>query len=235
MIIRPPNAAGNLYASDADELVTDIAQDLLAMPKGIEFPYALVVPHAEMKVCGRASAAAFRHLSKYYPYINRVVIIGAASKGVVGAALPICDEYKTPLGRVKVTEHYINSLALLPFVHRSDREHNKSNRIEAQLPYLQTCLSDFEILPVLIGQMSDLDMSLLFTSLPFNNQTLTILSVDIDKHKQRCMDLHEQRLFENYVSYIEFEERKLKHADSFDAELDSSDEFRSKYQSFIVH
>ncbi|MDA8622071.1 AmmeMemoRadiSam system protein B [Psychrosphaera sp.] len=235
MIIRPPNAAGYLYALDADDLVTDIAQNLLALPKGVEFPYALVVPHAEMKVCGRASAAAFRHLSKYSPYINRVVIIGAASNQVVGAALPVCDEYTTPLGRVKVTERYVHSLGLLPFVHRSDREHNKSNNIEAQLPYLQTCLSEFEILPILIGQMSEIDLSLLFTSLPFNNKTLTILSVDVDKESQRCLDSNEQRIFECYLDYIKLEERKLKQAEMGDLNIQVKSDSQSPYQSYIIH
>ena len=234
MIVRPAQVAGKLYPADADDLITDISQNLLYFPVGNTFPYALVVPHGDMTRCGLSSAAAFRHLSKYYPYINNVIIIGCASVGSIGASLPICDEYSTPLGRVKVAQRYMQSLALFPFVHKSDKEHFKSTAIETQLPYLQTCLAEFQILPILIGEMSLLDINSLLASLPLNRKTLTVLALDIDRNEQRCFDHREQQLFNSYLSYIKSENRHLINAEQLGVQ-NGLNCVNLNYQSYIVH
>ncbi len=238
MITRPAKAAGKLYPADADDLVTDIAQLLLSFPAGKKFPYGLVVPHESVSLCGRYSAAAFRHLSKQINYIDNVVIISAARPNVKGVVLPICDQFTTPLGSLSVNKRQVESMSLLPFVHRNDREHFETSKIEIQLPYLQTCLLEFEILPVLIGQMSEIDMDLFFNSLPSNRSTLIILSIDVTPKNMCINDPLEKVIFNNFRNFVKSMNRELTLA-----EADITSDYKTSgyknllplYESYIVH
>lgn len=236
MIIRPPQAAGKLYPSDADDLISTLAELLLSFPATKKDPSALVVPHESVELAGFPMAAAFRHLSNSALNINQVVIIGAATEKANGVVLPVCDQFRTPLGSVPVNQFQLNSLALLPFVHINEREHFVSNTIEIQLPYLQTCLIDFEILPILVGNIDALDLQTLFESLPNNSETLTILSLDINRKTRTCANATEQFLFDNFVEYVEDKSRHMFDADN--SELPQPLNLlaaKSNFRSFVVN
>ena len=209
MIVRPANAAGFLYPSDADELVAEIAERLLALPNVESAPLGLIVPHSSIDMSGHSSAAAFRHLSMLSPVIHQVVIIGATEHDVKGAVLPISEQFRTPLGNVEVDQRSLASLSLLPFVHRNDRTHFQTLSIEVQLPFLQTCLVDFSILPILVGEMSEDDLNTLLFSLPSGSNTLLILSVDVDFEKEQCVKPHEQYLFEQFIAFVNQQNKQV--------------------------
>jgi MEMO1 family protein len=213
MIIRPPIAAGNLYPSDADDLVARLASLLLSFPTEETHPSALIVPHESIDDAGVTSAAAFRHLSSSGMKVASVVIIGAASNETKGAVLPNCDEFRTPLGPVLVDEKISKSLASLSFVDRNDTEHVKTNSIEVQLPFLQTCLLNFSIIPLLVGQMSQLELMRLFASLPNGPDTLTILSLDINSDTHECSNQIEQDLLDVYTEYTRQQNQAVVDAD----------------------
>lgn len=202
MIIRPSIAAGFLYPMDADDLVVDVTQRLLALPTVESKPFGLVVPHGSFDSTGDVSAAAFRHLAKLGPSVSDVIILGAAHDGVTGAVLPISQQFKTPLGNVDVNTRHVRSLSLLPFVHQNDRIHLKALNIEVQLPFLQTCLLDFSMLPVLIGAMNEIDMRTLLLSLPIKENTLLIVSVDVSADIDRCANPQEAFLLNHIEAFL---------------------------------
>lgn len=230
MVIRPACAAGNWYPADADELITSIAELLLAYPVANFMPHALVVPHRTLGQSGMVSAAAFRHLSQLSSIIDRVVVIAAAEEDCKDAVLPICEVFSTPLGQVSLATNDMKSLSLLPFVSRSDRSHYYSARIEIQLPFLQTCLTDFDLLPILVGDLAPEDLLLLFNSFPNDRSTLIVLSVDVPGVEVRSSDKGEQRLIKSFMQYCQQCRWQIKTA-AEPKELVSTPEFTS----FIVH
>jgi len=230
MVIRPACAAGDWYPSDADELIAHIAELLLTFPVADFMPYALLVPHNRLDRGGRISAAAFRHLSQLSSIIDSVVVIAACEDDCKGAILPICEQFSTPLGNVDVDNHQCQSLSLLPFVSRCDRSHYYSSRIEIQLPFLQTCLTDFKLLPILIGNMPPNDLLLLFKSLPKGRNTLLILSLDIEGYQLVSSDPSEQLVLQGFVKYCHQVHWQILAA-SNDAEANRG----GAYKSFIVH
>mgnify|MGYP000070419808 CR=1 FL=1 len=203
MVIRPACAAGDWYPSDADELITLIAELLLHFPVADFMPHALLVPHSKLEEGGTASAAAFRHLSQLSSIIEQVVVIAACEDDCNGAILPICEQFATPLGTLQVDSRNCQSLSLLPFVSRCDRSHYYSSRIEIQLPFLQTCLTDFEILPILVGNMMNQDLLLLLNSLPRNRETLLVLSLNIDDTDLGSQEPLERQILRGFRQYCE--------------------------------
>ncbi|MBU2881112.1 AmmeMemoRadiSam system protein B [Psychrosphaera sp. B3R10] len=201
MVIRPACAAGHNYPADADELITVVAKLLLAYPIANVQPYALVVPHNAIQNCGEITAAAYRHLSKVSSVIDQVVVISCIEGESTGIHVPACDQFTTPLGAVPINKCLSTQLQKLPFVVADDTAHYHSARIEVQLPYLQTCLTDFSIMPVLIGDVPSDELSLFFHSLPTSRNTLIILSLDVKEQDIEEADLDEQSLF---VSFLEF-------------------------------
>lgn len=231
MIVRPANAAGFLYPSDADELVVDIAQRLLSLPPVKSSPIGLVVPHSSLELCGDTSAAAFRHLAMLGPQISNVIIIGIANDEVSGVVLPFSEKFQTPLGTIPVNSRQVKSMSLLPFVHLNDRTHFKSLVIEAQLPFLQTCLVDFNILPVLIGDLNEFDLSLFFKSLPIDASTLVVLSVDVDAEQGKCKDKKEAFLFKHFNEFMATQKYAIELAETVGSPANNEDGFKS----YIVH
>lgn len=201
MIIRPACAAGRHYPADADELITTIAKLLLAYPIVNVQPFALVVPHNAVNDCGEITAAAYRHLSKMSSVVDQVIIISSVEGKADGIHIPSCDQFNTPLGPVDINRDLSQKLLRLPFVTVNDTVHYHSARIEVQLPFLQTCLTEFSVVPVLIGDVPKDELSLFFHSLPHDRNTMIILSLDVMEHDIIQADLAEQVLFVSFLEY----------------------------------
>lgn len=241
MIIRPSIAAGFLYPMDADDLVFDVTQRLLALPSVESKPFGLVVPHGSFESTGDVSAAAFRHLAKSGPKVSNVIILGAAHDGVTGAVLPISQQFTTPLGKVDINTRHVRSLSLLPFVHRNDRIHLKALNIEVHLPFLQTCLLDFSLLPILVGAMSETDLKTLLLSLPIKEDTLLIISVDVNADIDRCLNPQEAFLMEQLEAFVGQQKLQLESAlatSNFSYPLNLNDRAQkqqpSAFKSYII-
>lgn len=143
MRIRKPAVAGAFYPDSKEELSEMIQEFLLKAPKQTvpgELK-AIIVPHAGYEYSGQVAACAYSLLKEAAP--KKIVIIGPSHYeyffGIVGDTN---EFWETPLGKVKVT-----SSGLQKFEAAHAHEHS----IEVQLPFLQSVLSDFEIMPIAIG------------------------------------------------------------------------------------
>jgi len=156
-LIRRPAVANLFYPREKKEL-TSLVDGYLAKapldPCSKEEIVALIVPHAGYVYSGQIAAHAYRQIrgSKY----EVVVLIGPShSMGFEGASLYDGDYYETPLGRVRINRTWNEALVrqskafrFLPQVH--EREHS----LEVQLPFLQRSLSEFSLVPILMGSNS---------------------------------------------------------------------------------
>ena len=73
------------------------------------------------------------------------------------SALPPVIEY--PLGKVAIDREGIAGIADLPQVIISDEAHAQEHSLEVQLPFLQTVLGDFLLLPLVVGEASTEDVA----------------------------------------------------------------------------
>ena len=181
---RPAAVAGLFYAGDPGRLRSQVA-DLLAdaAPSPHVVPKALIAPHAGYDYSGRVAAAAFATLRDSARAITRVVLIGPAHHvHVHGIAAPTVDAFETPLGRVAVDVPALSKLADLQFVIRTDAPHGPEHALEVELPFLQTILPSFKVVPLVAGDAAVEDVADVLRRLWGGPETLIVASSDLSHY-----------------------------------------------------
>ena len=180
---RPPAVSGMFYPGNPDRLRTDV-RDLLAEvapPKAT--PKALIAPHAGYIYSGSVAAAAFVTLRNSAPAIKRVVLIGPAHYvHVPGIAAPTVSSFETPLGCVRVDLEALSALADLRFVVRADGPHASEHCLEVELPFLQTVLPSFQIVPLVVGDATPNNVAQVLRRLWGGPETLIVVSSDLSHY-----------------------------------------------------
>lgn len=181
--IRPPAVAGLFYPADARQLSREI-QEFLAVARPFDLiPKALIVPHAGYVYSGATAATAYATLRAASGHIRRVVLLGPTHRVAVrGLALPGGDAFDTPLGRIELDRAAMQCIAHLPQVVVSERVHEQEHSLEVQLPFLQTVLSDFTLLPLAVGMASSEEVAEVLESVWGGEETLIVVSSDLSHH-----------------------------------------------------
>ncbi len=184
MTTRPPAVAGLFYAGDPGRLQTqvlDLLADAAAAPN--VRPKALIAPHAGYAYSGRVAAAAFAMLRHSTQTITRVVLIGPAHYvHVRGIAAPTVDAFETPLGRVAVDLETLSAVTDLQFVIHADAPHAPEHALEVELPFLQTLLASFEVVPLVVGDVAPRDVAHVLRRLWGGPETLIVVSSDLSHY-----------------------------------------------------
>jgi AmmeMemoRadiSam system protein B len=181
---RPPAVAGTFYPASPDRLQTDVL-DLLAgvAPTPRLTPKALIAPHAGYIYSGGVGAAAFATLRGSAETIKRVVLIGPAHYvPVPGIAVPTFSSFETPLGRVLVDRQALSTLAGIEFVVTADGPHVPEHCLEVELPFLQSVLASFQIVPLVVGDAMPNDVARALRSLWGGPETLIVVSSDLSHY-----------------------------------------------------
>ncbi len=141
--------AGQWYPSDPTELrgvLSDAFEKSHARTAQAIYPNALgfVVPHAAPVYSGAVAASVYRHLERQRP--ARIVLLGFSHHhGHDGVCMPSIDVYRTPLGDIPVDR----AAEFRPVAEERVCDHS----IEIQLPFLQTVLKDFSVVPLYVGRL----------------------------------------------------------------------------------
>ncbi len=151
---REPAVAGQFYPDKPKEL-SDYVDSLLsktALPIYKGEPVAFLVPHAGYPFSGPVAAYAFKVLAKQD--YKTVILVGTAhAYPLKSASLFPKGAFKTPLGEVKIDEE--TALKLMKrhpeYTQVVELAHLKEHSIEVELPFLQRILTDFQIVPILVG------------------------------------------------------------------------------------
>src|SRR5262245_8214154 len=181
--IRPPAVAGSFYAGHPQRLQTGVADRLAGPPASAgTSPKALIAPHAGYAYSGGVAAAAFATL-RGGAAITRVVLIGPAHYVAVrGIAVPTADAFETPLGRVPIDRDALSTIADLPFVVEADAPHAPEHALEVELPFLQTLLGSFALVPLLVGDADPRQVAEVLGRLWAGPDTLIVVSSDLSHY-----------------------------------------------------
>jgi hypothetical protein len=182
--VRPPAVAGSFYPGDAVELAAAVRGYLAAAPKtnGPTFK-AAIVPHAGYIYSGPVAATAYARLAALRGVVRRVVLIGPAHYlPISGLAASGAVAFATPLGEVAVDRAAIDGLRDLPQVVIRDDAHDPEHSLEVQLPFLQTVLADFAIVPLLVGAAGYDEVRAVLERLWGGPETLILISSDLSHY-----------------------------------------------------
>ncbi|MDK2956331.1 MAG: hypothetical protein PWQ57_1827 [Desulfovibrionales bacterium] len=151
--VRAPILAGTWYPADPIELSSTV-KGMMDHAKAAEVKgriVALVSPHAGYAYSGPTAAAAYTLLKgRHY---DTVVILGPSHQyPFEGFSVYDHGPFRTPLGDVPLDADFIEKLKQAnASVRYEPGAHAREHSLEIQLPFLQSTLKDFKLVPLVIG------------------------------------------------------------------------------------
>ncbi len=154
--VRKPVRAGSFYPADPDELAQIIDQlTRKAQKTPVRLPpnkplKAIIMPHAGYIYSGWTAAHAALVLKENR--FSKVILLGPDHFiGFKNGAICNVTAYETPLGKINLHQD-VAKLRRQPALFQSlpvskDKEHS----LEVILPFLQTYLGEFELVPIIVG------------------------------------------------------------------------------------
>lgn len=180
--IRQPAVAGTFYPGVPTILARDVTALLGAAkpaPPG-KSPKAIIVPHAGYIYSGATAAAAYASLAAGRDQITRVVLLGPVHRVPVrGLALPGVDAFATPLGNIPIDSAAVALLGTMPQIVTSAAAHAWEHSLEVQLPFLQSVLGDFSLIPLAVGDATPAEITEVLDALWGGPETLIVISSDL--------------------------------------------------------
>jgi MEMO1 family protein len=184
--VRPPAVAGSFYLADAGRLRAAIEGYLAAAngSRAAATPKAVVAPHAGYVYSGPVAGHAFGALGEESSRIRRVVVIGPAHfVPIRGLALPRAAAFRTPLGDVPLDGDATEAIRDLPQVQVADAPHRPEHALEVELPFLQTVVGDFGLVPLLVGDARPEEVAQVLDRLWDGPETLLVISSDLSHYE----------------------------------------------------
>ena len=181
---RPAAVAGFFYPGDAPALRHAVEGFLAGAPAPAgPRPRAIIAPHAGYAYSGPIAAAAYAAIAPWRGIARRVVVAGPAHRVyVTGVAIPSTSAFATPLGTVPLDTAALAKLRELPWVETNDRAHAQEHCIEVQLPFLQSVLGEFELVPLVVGDAAPDEMAATLEAV-WDPSTLVVVSSDLSHYK----------------------------------------------------
>jgi AmmeMemoRadiSam system protein B len=145
---------GQFYPSDPGALEAEVVRhmDGAEVPRLGGEPIGIVAPHAGYVYSGPVAGAAYASVRRRS--CGRVVVLAPSHRAAFsGASVWPSGSYETPLGPVPIDEEGAAEIrkrggALvsdLPAAHRDE------HALEVQIPFLQTALGPFRLVPLVLG------------------------------------------------------------------------------------
>jgi hypothetical protein len=160
-VVRQPGVAGSFYPAEPKALSTMI-DDMLAkaaIPPITDPILAVIAPHAGYQFSGPVAAYTYAAL-KGRKFSRVVVIAPSHFEAFEFTSVYDGDAYATPLGTVRVDKAFAKELVKMsPSIRFSSQGHTPTaqgseHALEVQLPWLQTVLGDFAVVPIVMGDQS---------------------------------------------------------------------------------
>lgn len=182
--VRPPAVAGIFYPGETDALhraARRLLEEERPEPPPEAPPRAIVAPHAGWQYSGRLAARAFAQLVSHGAAIRSVLLLGPSHfVPLSGLALPETTAFATPLGEVPIDPAAERLLALRQATRR-ELPHAEEHSLEVELPFLQTALDRFHLIPVVVGEATPEEVAELIASVPAEG-TLVVVSTDLSHY-----------------------------------------------------
>jgi MEMO1 family protein len=182
--VRLPSVAGRFYPADPTELRDLIGALLTQVPPVTgRAPKAVIAPHAGYIYSGPIAASAYARLALARDVVRRVVLFGPSHfVAVEGLAASSAEGFATPLGVVPVDMEGLRRIESLPQVRVLDEAHEHEHSVEVHLPFLQTVLSRFRLVPLAVGEATPEQIGEVLDALWGGPETCIIISSDLSHY-----------------------------------------------------
>jgi MEMO1 family protein len=182
--VRRPAVAGAFYPRGAEELKSTV-EALLSQTTKRELSglCGVVAPHAGYVYSGPIAGETFSLLARSSDGPNRILLIGPPHYVPVrGIVAPSSSAFTTPLGDVAIDVGAVESLRDAGLVTIDDAPHAPEHALEVELPFLQSVLEDFTIVPLLVGAVSPEHVARVIEAVLGKRRTLLVVSTDLSHY-----------------------------------------------------
>lgn len=180
--IRPAAVAGRFFPADSSELADLVGASLreARRPEHASAPKAIIAPHAGFVFSGPIAGSAFASLADAAARIERVILIGPSHHvAFEGVATSGFGTFETPLGPVPVDTDAVRRALQFDFVEEYEPAHEREHSLETHLPFLQTVLGEFSIVPLVTGRIDRERLAELLDTLWGGEETVISVSSDL--------------------------------------------------------
>ena len=153
--VRESAIAGSWYPDSPTALAKEVDAYLDAAAPGdcSQLPQVLVAPHAGYRYSGAAAGQVFAQV-RGCP-IRRVWVLAPSHRlPLQGVGLYPVDAFRTPLGDLPTDRAVAERLAAKPGFSWLERGDGGEHALEIELPFLQRAIGAFELVPLLLGQVT---------------------------------------------------------------------------------
>ncbi len=181
--IRNAAVAGLFYPGSAIELGDTVQRLLDGAPSGQgPAPKALIVPHAGYVYSGPVAATAYALLRQHREQYSRVVLLGPSHRvAFEGVAMSGADAFRTPMGNVALDKAAIADLASAG-AKVLDAPHEFEHSLEVHLPFLQSALDSFSLVPLVVGHATPESVAAIIDAIWGGPATLIVVSSDLSHY-----------------------------------------------------
>ncbi len=181
--IRHAAVAGLFYPGSAIELDDTVRRLLDSAPTGHgPAPKALIVPHAGYVYSGPVAATAYARLREHRKLYERVILLGPSHRlAFDGVAVSSADVFRSPLGDVALDHDAIDRVQL-PEIRTVDAAHQLEHSLEVHLPFLQSVLDSFVLVPLVVGHVRPDAVARIVDALWGGSETLIVVSSDLSHY-----------------------------------------------------
>ena len=203
---RSPAVAGSFYPANPEQLQHVVNQYLNDAKTDAKAPKAIIAPHAGYIYSAPIAATAYARLASVRDTITRVVLIGPSHRvGFQGLAVSQADTYSTPLGIIPIDTQAIQNLAQFPFVHLIEQAHSHEHSLEVQLPFLQTALNEFKLVPIVAGDATPLQVAQVLAALWGGDETLIVISSDLSHYHDYATAQRLDKATSEAIEHLDYE------------------------------
>ena len=214
--VRHAQVAGYFYPSDPQKLKKEVSLllDIAKPQKSYDKIFGIVAPHAGYVYSGKTAAYAYNLLKD--KNIKTVIVISPShSEYFPGVCVYEGDAYETPFGEIEIDKLKADKLCEESrIVFKGLQGHRKEHALEVQLPFLQSVIKGFKIVPIVIGDQGKMFIDELAKKLSeiYDDETIIVASSDLshfhDSHIANQLDsIVEKRIndfdFENLQKDLE--------------------------------
>lgn len=180
---RLPAVAGTFYPNDSQQLKSMIRGFLTDWHNEEPPPKAIIAPHAGYIYSGPIAASAYARVANGRDAISRVILLGPSHRVPFhGLAASNAQFFATPLGEVPVDSEALTSIKNLSQVQILDEAHRQEHSLEVHIPFLQMVLTDFKLVPLVVGQASQAEVAEVLEILWGGPETLIVVSSDLSHY-----------------------------------------------------
>jgi len=179
--VQMPSVAGMFYPAEPARLEADVNTMLNeATVSGKPTPKAIIAPHAGYIYSGPIAASAYALFMPDRDKIKRIVIMAPSHRlPLRGIAASSAKRFRTPLGDINVDKKALESVLELPQVVVLDEAFNGEHALEVHLPFLQQVLSQFSIVPFIVGSVPAQEVAEVLATLWGDTETRIVISSDL--------------------------------------------------------